>query len=667
MKKIAFLWHFHQPPYFISDKESLLPFVFLHSIRDYIDFPYLLKSYEDIHMNFNFTPVLLEQIINLRKDPFLKIALKPVEELNVEEKYFLLKNFFSNNWENAIKPIPRFYELLILRGMEATKEKLKEKVKAYKSQDFLDLEVLFYLSWCGEKLKNHSFIKELLEKGSNFKEEEKIKLFDVLFENLKTILNSYKELFEKGQIDITFSPYFHPILPIISSSEEVARDHPELNVYPYPPSPKEVLFHLEEGANLFEKVFGKKPLGLWPSEGSVSNSILNYLNTKVIFSDLTVLNRSCCESYDFLKPFYHKNFPNILIFFRDTYISNRFGFAYGGMAEDKAIDEFYSYIKSVGREDGVVWIILDGENPWGGYQNFGRNFLKKLFERAQKEGIKFLTLKEVINLNLKPQKIEYLFSGSWVDSSFYIWTSDPIKNKAWEMVHSIRDQISGVKNEKSLYYFYAAQGSDWFWWYGKPNYSPYEPEFDYLFRFYLKKAVEEAGFTPPLSLEKPLTEEIKILTKKPIFTINPIINGKEDSFFEWANAVKLPVSTGDAMHLAETVFDEIYFGFNLENLFIRLDPNPKYKEEIKNGEIYLNLNLPFEKTFKIYPSNKEIDFSFQEILEIKIPFSFLGLKEREEVFFFLNFKNNAIERIPKSGTLNFTVPHQTYEEEMWSV
>lgn len=667
MKKVAFLWHFHQPPYFTSSDFSILPFVFLHGLRDYIDFPYLLKDYENIHMNFNFTPSLLEQIINLRKDPFINICSKPADELNGEEKYFLLKNFFSNSWENAIKPIPRFYELLILRGMESTNEKLKEKVKIFKKQDFLDLQCLFYLSWCGERLRSTPFIKEFFEKGSNYTEEEKLKLLDFLTENFKKILGDYKELLNSGQIDITTSPFFHPILPILSSSEEVSRDHPELNIYPYPQSHKEVSFHIDEGIKICENIFGIKPLGMWPSEGAVSNSILNYIKTKVLFSDSMVMNRSCCQSYDLFRPFYHKDFPNIFIFFRDTHLSNRFGFAYGSMPEDKAINEFYFYIKNVGREDGVIWVILDGENPWGGYQNFGRNFLRELFKRAEKEGVKFLTLKEVINLNLKAQKIEYLFSGSWVDTSFYIWASDPIKNKAWELVHSIRDQISGIKEKKSLYYFFASQASDWFWWYGKPNSSPYEPEFDFLFRFYLKKALEEAGLSVPLSLEKSLIEEEKIISKKPIFTINPIINGKEDSFFEWANAVKISVKTGDAMHLAEGVFEEIYFGFNLSNLFIRLDPNPNLTEEIKKGNLFLNLNLPYEKSFRIYPEEKNVQISFEKIIEIKIPFSFLGLKEREEVAFFLNFKDTNNERIPRNGLLYFTIPHSTYEEEMWSV
>lgn len=667
MKKVAFLWHFHQPPYFLSEKESLLPFVFLHGIRDYIDFPFILKDFEQIRMNFNFTPVLIEQILNLREDPFLKIAKKPVEELNEEEKYFLIKNFFSCSWENAIKPISRFYELLILRGMEATKEKLQEKVKIFKNSDYLDLEVLFYLSWCGEKLRAESFISDLLEKGSFYSEEEKLKLLSFLEENLKLVLDSYKSLIMEEKIDVTTSPLFHPILPIISSSEEVQRDHPELNVYPYPQSPKEVSYQIEEGLKICAEAFGYYPLGFWPSEGSVSNNILNHIKTKVLFSDSMVLNRSCCESYDFLRPFYHKNFPEISIFFRDTYISNRFGFAYGGMHEDKAIDEFYGYVKNVGKEDGVIWIILDGENPWGGYPNFGRSFLRKLFKRAEIEKVEFLTLKEILNLDLKPQKIEYLFSGSWVDSSFYIWTSDPVKNKAWELVHSIRDQIVGIKEKKSLFYFYAAQASDWFWWYGKPNSSPYEPEFDFLFRHYLKKALEEAGLSAPLSLEKPLIEEVQVISKKPIFTINPLINGKIDSFFEWANAIKVSIQTGDAMHLAESIFKSIYFGFNLENLFIRLDPNPGLIEEVKKGKIFLNLNLPFEKSFKIYPDEKEVEISFEKVVEIKIPFSFLGLKEREEVAFFLNFKNENMERMPRSGLMYFTVPHSTYEEEMWSV
>lgn len=667
MKKVSFLWHFHQPPYFISEKESLLPFVFLHSIRDYIDFPHILKDFERVHMNFNFTPVLIEQIINLREDPFMKISLKPVKDLTSEEKYFLLKNFFSNSWENGIKPIPRFYELLIKRGMEATKEKLKEKVRVFKDQDFLDLEVLFYLSWCGESLRKEKIVAELLEKGSYFGEEEKLALLDFLTESLKNILLSYKEMCLQGRAGLTVSPFFHPILPILCSSEEVARDHPELNVYPYPPSPKEVNFHIEKALELFENIFGEKPLGMWPSEGSVSNSLINFIQTKVLFSDATVLNKSCSESYDILRPFFHKNHPENFIFFRDTYLSNRFGFAYGGMPEDKAIEEFYSYVKNVGREDGVIWVILDGENPWGGYQNYGRSFLRKLFERAEKEGVEFLTLKEVLNLNLKPQKIEYLFSGSWVDASFYIWTSDPVKNKAWEMVHSLRDQIAALKNEESLFYFYASQASDWFWWYGKPNFSPYEPEFDFLFRHYLKKSLEKAGLSAPLSLEKPLTEEIKFVSKKPIFTINPIINGKEDSFFEWANAVKVSVKTGDAMHLSEGSFEDLFFGFNLENLFIRLDPSPAFLEDIKRGEILLNLNLPQEKSFKIYPAGEEIEICFEKIVEIRIPFKFLGLKPREEVAFFIDFKNEKGERIPRSGLLYFTVPHSTYEEEMWSV
>lgn len=667
MKNVAFLWHFHQPPYFVSDEESILPFVFLHSIRDYIDFPYILSDYENVHMNFNFTPVLLEQIINLREDPFFKIAKKEVSSLTEEEKYFILKNFFSCSWENAIKPLPRFYELLIKRGFEITKEKLKEKVKQFTNQDYLDLIVLFYLSWCGEYLRSKEIVKTLIKKGSDYKEEEKIELINFLKDSLKDLINFYKEIMEKKQIEITTSPYFHPILPILLSVEEILKDHPELSPYPYPSSPQEVIYHLEKAKEIYIKCFKKEPTGLWPSEGAVSNGILNYINAKVMFSDDTVFFKSKCENYDILAPYFHKNKPDTILFFRDSWISNRFGFAYGGMEEEKAINEFFSYVNQKARENGVLWIILDGENPWGGYQNFGRSFLRKIFERSEKEKIKFLTIEEALNLNLKKNKIDYLFSGSWVDASFYIWTSDPIKNKAWEMVHSVRDIVKTLKEEKSLYYFYASQASDWFWWFGKPNYSPYEPEFDFLFRFYLKKSVEEAGLHAPLYLEKPLIEEVEIIKTGPIFVINPQINGEEDSYYEWANAISFSIKTGDAMHLAESIFSQIHYGFNKENLFLRLDPEKKNIDLIKEGEITLFLNIPFEKTIKIFPPEEGIEFAFKKILEFKIPFKLLGLKENEEVAFFLKFKNKLTERIPRSGLLSFKVPHKNYEEEMWSV
>jgi len=659
--RVHIWWHFHQPLYRVGER-ALLPWTKLHACRDYLDMADVIASVEGARATFNFTPVLLDQLRSWEPDVFMDVFEKPARDLTDEERVFILKHCFNVNWRTAVYPVPRYLELLKMRGATVIEAALPGVARQWTDRDFEDLQFLFLHAWCGEVIRSDPDIHDLVSVLSDRSHEDRLALLDLMKKHFTTILPRYRELHKEGRIALTTTPYAHPILPILVSPSSVARAHPDLSVPPITPDPVSARRHMEKARSVHEEIFGVPPDGLWPSEGSVSEECVPlFQGYPVVGTDEGVLRASEAESGDPAYLYTHDAFEGRFVF-RDHALSDKIGFVYGGMGIDDAVRDF---VQSVARyhSHGVVHAILDGENPWGGYSGMGREFLRKLYQKSASElGIDHA--RDLID-DGETRSIQSLFAGSWIDANFKIWIGDPVKNHAWMLLEEAK-QILRNEGDGPSPSLMAAQGSDWFWWYGEGNSSPYEPEFDLLFRTHLSEAYTELNQSPPIHLGESLIVSEVSVERHPVQTIRPSINGRVDSYFEWEGAGRF-IDQGDAMMGSFSPFKELMYGFDLENLYLRLDPTPPARaDEIFEGmEIHLSLHLP-EKCL-IAPEAMEVKIG--SILELSVPFRTLHAEPGDTVSFHLmmNQGDAMATRYPRTGLVSFTVPGPNFNEEMWCV
>jgi alpha-amylase/alpha-mannosidase (GH57 family) len=725
-----FFWHMHQPYYRDPFKgDYALPWVRLHGIKDYYDMVAILRDFPEIHQTFNLVPSLLEQIgdytENRAVDRYMYHTLAPAESLSPEEKVFILHNFFLAHWDNMIKVYPRYYELLAKRGYHSTKKELERVSRYFTSQDFLDLQVWFNLCWFDPLFREKdTFLIELIRKGKDFSEEEKRLLIEKQIDVLGLIIPEYKRMEDSGQIEITTSPYFHPILPLLCDTNSASVAIPGIKLpherFSHPVDAEEqirkaVLYH--------EKTFGRRPEGMWPSEGSVSNEILPLVSKegiRWIASDEGVLSGSLGITIDRDFSGIMKN-PEILyrayttgdlsIVFRDHTLSDLIGFVYSRWDIKNAVDDFIARLHKIreglsGRnEDNIVSVILDGENVWEHYRNDGRPFLLRLYERLGNEPLlKTVTMKEYLREHYPKERIEDLFSGSWINRNFAIWIGHEEDNTAWDFLSRTRrdlvdyEESVTVKDKEILSEawreIYIAEGSDWCWWYGDEHSTENAAEFDELFRSHLKKVYDLIGREVPPDILIPVIKEDRKFQPTVELTsfISPVIDGEVSNYYEWLSAAYLDVSKmGGTMHRAESILSHIYYGFDLKNIFIRFDTqrtlkDPKVSEItfairfLRPENIGVEVNCSpaegFAKAGLFRYKNSErflagniSTIAVRDIIEIALPFSLLDVKESDEVAFVVTVKrdDSELEKWPFKGYISFSVPTADFEAIMWKV
>ncbi|HXW69685.1 MAG TPA: hypothetical protein VEJ88_08745, partial [Dissulfurispiraceae bacterium] len=305
---VAFLWHMHQPYY----KDPFtgvyrLPWVRLHGVKDYLDMVTILSDFPDIRQTFNLVPSLLEQIVdytdNSATDTYLQLSLKSPSDLTESEKQFIIENFFYANWDTMIKPLTRYYELLLKRGVRITKSDIERAARYYDDRDIRDLQVLFNLAWIDPMFRNEGdpFLQGLMKKGRDFTEEEKKLLLAKQLEILRKIIPAYKKMSDSGQIELSVTPFYHPILPLLwdTNSARTAMSNVNLPKKRFS-HPEDAVRQIEMATGYFERLFGKKPAGMWPSEGSVSEDVVRAIHDagiKWIATDEEVLARSLQRSF----------------------------------------------------------------------------------------------------------------------------------------------------------------------------------------------------------------------------------------------------------------------------------------------------------------------------------------------------------------------------------
>jgi alpha-amylase/alpha-mannosidase (GH57 family) len=719
--KIALMWHMHQPYYYDPEiKKFKMPWVRLHSTKDYLDMLLLTEKFPSIKPIFNFTPSLLLQIemyLNGVPELHLELTLKDPKELTPLEKNIILKDFFMANWDTMIKPFPRYYELLTQRGRDVDQGVLNEAQRFFTRQDFIDLQVLFNLAWVDPIFRrSDDFLSYLEKKGRGFTPDDKHRLIDKHMEIMARIFTAFKDAAGRKTVEISTSPFYHPILPLLIDNT-IARksDHsttlPSLK-FRYP---EDAGSQIKNAIDFMSEKFGVSPVGMWPSEGSVSEAALMQMaefgikwaatDERVLLNSLNMHGRrySSLPASALYRPYlFEQDGKTINLFFRDHKLSDNIGFVYSHWAPEEAAKHFLrslndirDHLQSVEpRDDYIVSVILDGENAWEFYQDDGNSFLETLYGNIEKDpNIEMITYAEYLGKYNNAERLQNVFPGSWIDGNFKIWIGHSEDNAAWDFLTEARGKIEQLKESLSpeklkqvMNSAYIAEGSDWCWWYGDEHSTEFDLEFDELFRNYIKDIYYRLNIKYPDKLDTPIVRKEKEITPDRDMRgfVSPHIDGRVTSYFEWMGACVYNLKKfGFAMHRTNIYMETLFVGFDSDNVYIRLDPEINFPKNIENFPAVIDLCFPSNNYFISGLISKDLksDFSFKnsfnettqlnsafgKILEIKIPLALTNLKEKDIVSFYINIKLASSEsiRFPLRGLITLPVPQKDFEEYIW--
>lgn len=683
----------HQPLYIDPfSQEILLPFVRLHAIKDYYEMIRISDNYDSIHPIYNLVPSLIDQLNIYSRDKYhtkekwLQLTIKSPKDLTQSDKLFIINNFFLGNPEQMIATIPHFNRLYH-KALRTTKTARDGNYisRAFSDQEIMDIQVLHLLSWYGEfERRNNNGIIELLKKEKNYNEDEKSFIIDTHFEIIDKIIDLYKDSFLADRIEISTTPYYHPILPLLIDSDAgKSSSMKELPSIPYK-FPNDALIQVQMAKEKMNALFEKEITGFWPSEGSLSNAVLDLFQKqgiKWVATDEGNLYKSKYNKED--KYFTPYNYDKIKIFFRNHSLSDKIGFSYSRWNSSLAVDDLISNIRKQASfsksEYPLIPIILDGENCWEYYNNNGYTFLNELYSRISSEpDITSVTFNDYLDkYDNNDYKIYSLNPGSWINDNFDIWIGNPEENLAWSFLRDARQCI----NHKSKGYenLLIAQGSDWFWWYGDQHFSNFSMIFDRLFRLNLQKAYNEAGRKYNEALDKPIKKKISYrLYQKPKVYLDPIIDGKITNYYEWLNAGHINVSEDfglGSLHQRNIMINKIFYGFNQNKAFLMLDFGQEFFQDITDISINFLIDekdeyhIRFKKNKCYLASNisSNIEIAFQDILEIAIP-----IKLNQEFFIFKIFvkdvsSESILETYPIEGHYKIKIPTFHDYADFWYV
>ena len=624
---LSIIWHQHQPVYFKDPATGVYakPWVRVHATKDYVDMAAILKQYPDIHATFNLTPSLIRQIDDLdagAKDLYWVLSEVPADQLSNEEKSFLLDRFFDTN-RRIIARFPRYQELLSLRDDN------QDPLSSYTTQDYLDLQVLFNLAWTDPDWLDQEPLSGLVAKGRGFEESDKVILFDEHRRLIAEVIPAHRELQDAGQIEVTMTPFAHPILPLLVNTDLARVALPDIDLggvtFTYGADAVE---QVQLGVGLYEEHFGRPPRGMWPAEGAVSQEIVTMVSRAGIqwmASDEGVLanslgfpsfTRDSQEVVTVPDQLYRPYFVQgsrgdpVAIVFRDRMISDMVGFTYSGQPGALAAADFINRIHAIREaliESGaegphLVSVILDGENAWEYYENDGKEFLHSLYQGLSDDVlIQTVTPGEFLTIAPDQPRIEELWAGSWINADYSTWIGEEEENQAWDYLSQTRDMLQryitgsrptspeNLESAKTL--MFIAEGSDWFWWYGADQDSQDDESFDHQFRETLKQVYLAVGERPPAFLDIPIIPQQAITADQvPQGLIAPVIDGAVEGE-EWG-ASGVYLASGGVMAAADPFFERMVYGFDSQNLYLGFTNRPGFTAAPGTSSVEVYLSVP---------------------------------------------------------------------------
>lgn len=493
---VAFLWHMHQPWYALpGSAENLLPWTRLRAAKDYTDMAAWLERWP-VPVTVNFTPSLTEQLRRYA-DGTLTDRYLPFQS-DVETLAYLRAGHVPLPVVRRGLPVPDLVRVTAGEHGERA------------------LWGWFLLAWLGQSvLEGDGDLRNLWERGS-FSPADLAALEDRHRQAATNVVPRYRRLAEKGEIELSTTPFYHPILPLLLDSGIAQRSQPNDEI-PRFSAPADAQEQVRCALQHHETTFGASPAGMWPAEGAVSISaagVLAKAGVRWLATDGGILARSLGRAptrEELYRPWRLAS-PGgeVAVLFRDTLLSNRISFDYHAWRPEDAAGDLSHRFREIGRawggdEPPLVLIAMDGENAWEFYERNGASFFAALYHGLQTTpGIVPTTVSGYLNRFRHGALLPSLWPGSWIDADFRTWIGHPAQNRAWEFLSAAEREVTearpGPERDRAREHLLVAEGSDWFWWYGPHHASPHEPVFDRLFRSHVACAYRELGQAVPTGL-----------------------------------------------------------------------------------------------------------------------------------------------------------------------
>lgn len=635
---LAVLWHMHQPQY--RDPETgayVLPWTRLHATKDYLGMVKLLEEFPKFHATFNMVPSLCMQLEEYASgkfhEPWFKLAFHSVDSLTKEGKQEILERAFQVNHERLMARWPRFVELYewsrVAGGTQA--------LVTFTARDWRDLQVLSQLAWMDEEwLTKDPVISRLANRGRDFSAKDKAELKAKQLELLGMVLPAYREAAGRGQIEISTTPFYHPILPLLCDSDIARVANPGT---PLPRRafrrPEDAREQLRWAKEYHEKVFGVKPVGLWPSEGGVSDQamaiageegfqwfgtdegVLGRTLNVGFFRDANGLATNANRLYQPWKLQLANTAINGL--FRDHHLSDLIGFVYSRMDSLAAAADLHGRLRYLGESVTMdkpltVCLFLDGENAWEYYPGNGRQFLREFYRRiSEDQDFRAFTASETISSAGELQVTNGIFPASWINANYDVWIGSSEDVEAWELLwdareafaHGVEAAAKGRTNaptderlKRAKESLLASEGSDWCWWFGPEHSTMNDAEFDALYRKHLTGIYLALGQVAPEELAKPIKKKPERAYQLPPSTnLKVKVDGVDSSYFEWLGAgVYSPLQRFGAMHGRVFYLKELRYGFEEERFVVRVECFPDSLAELEDPEFRIIVGAGEELT-----------------------------------------------------------------------
>ncbi len=482
---LALLLHMHQPDYrHPRDGRPMMPWVRLHAARGYTDVATLALEH-GVAPTLNVVPVLLDQLAACAAggtDRWEELSRVRAEELDRAGRAFVRRRFVHGH--PAMRAASPRYTDLAARASSLTD-----------ARDLRDLQVWSNLAWMGVVGRRDPLVQALIAQDAGFEHDQLLALMDRQRALVAGVLPLWR-----GLPAVSVTPYAHPILPLLVDFDSARRAMPHLPAGAVDfRHPDDARRQVREGLDHAEAVLGRRPVGMWPSEGSVSPEVARILAEEGVrwaATDEGVLARSDRDGPADPRRAWLVEDTGLVMIFRDRRLSDSMGFR-GPEADGAAAAR--ALLAAAGG-DGVVPVILDGENPWEAWPDAGGAFLDTLFGSGRVTGI------DAALARMPRGRIHHLHSGSWIDANFAIWAGAEVDREAWRHLARARHAWEAAGRPEAAWpHLRAAEGSDWFWWYGPEHHSDMHDLFDALFREHLAAAWEAMGLPVPLGLDQPVT------------------------------------------------------------------------------------------------------------------------------------------------------------------